>query len=147
MWKYYALLTDLTPEAIEAERARGEPMASKLALAERIVSDFHGAAAAPAAQAEWRRIHQGREAPTDLPSRQIPAGTYKPHEFLADQGLAKSRSDAARLLKQRAVKRDGAVLDPSQPLLARAGEIFVVTVGARQFARFEVVADSGAGNP
>ena len=143
MWKYYALLTDLTPEAIETERARGEPMASKLALAERIVADFHGAAAAPAAQAEWRRIHQGREAPTDLPSRQIPAGTYKPHEFLADQGLAKSRSDAARLLKQRAVKRDGAVLDPSQPLLARAGETFVLTVGARQFARFEVVAGAG----
>jgi len=138
MWKYYALLTDLAPAQIEAERARGEAMASKLALARRIVADFHDASSAAAAEGEWRRVHQGREVPADLPARRIPAGSYKPHEFLADHGLAKSRSDAARLLKQRAVRRDGAVLEPSQPLVAAPGESFIVAVGARQFARFEV---------
>ena len=138
MWKYYALLTDLAPAQIEAERARGEAMASKLALARRIVADFHDASSAAVAEDEWRRVHQGREVPADLPARRIPAGSYKPHEFLADHGLAKSRSDAARLLKQRAVRRDGAVLEPSQPLVAAPGESFIVAVGARQFARFEV---------
>ena len=113
-------------------------MASKLALARRIVAEFHDAAGAAAAEAEWRRVHQAREVPADLAARRIAAGSYKPHEFLADHGLAKSRSDAARLLKQRAVRRDGNVLEPAQPLVAAPGESFIVSVGARQFARFEV---------
>src|SRR6185436_17559511 len=55
MWRYYLLLTDLSPSQIEAEKGRDEPMASKMALAGRIVSDFHGPEAARAAAVEWRR--------------------------------------------------------------------------------------------
>ena len=67
MWSYYLLLTDLAPAEIEAERGAGRPMDSKLALARRIVADFHGAAAAAAAEAEWRRVHQQRQAPAEMP--------------------------------------------------------------------------------
>src|SRR4030095_9209626 len=55
MWRYYTLLTDLGPEQIEAERSRAQPMASKMALARGLVEDFHGAEAAPAAQAGRER--------------------------------------------------------------------------------------------
>ncbi len=67
MWKYYALLTDLTTQAIDEERARQTPMESKLALARRIAADFHGEKTAAEAEAEWRRIHQRREVPQEMP--------------------------------------------------------------------------------
>jgi tyrosyl-tRNA synthetase len=138
MWRYYTLLTDLAPHEIEEERARGTPMASKMALARRIVTDFHGSEAARVTETEWRRVHQQRQVPTEMPQRRVAAGRHKPHEFLAEHGLARSKSDAVRLLRQGAVKRDGSVIDPRQDLDLQAGEIFVISVGPRVFIRFEV---------
>ena len=138
MWRYFLLLTDLEPHEIEEERAKGAPMASKMALARRLVTDFHGAEAATHAEAEWRRVHQDRQAPSGMPVKRIAAGRCKPHEFLALHGLAKSRSDGARLIKQRAVKRDGIVVDGSEEFRAEAGASFVVSVGPKVFVRFEV---------
>jgi tyrosyl-tRNA synthetase len=136
MWKYYTLLTDLSPGEIEAERAKDAPMASKMRLGRRLVADFHGAEAAPKAEAEWRRVHQERQAPTDIPMRRIAPGAYRIHELLAAHGLAKSKSDGARLVKQRAVKRDGVVLDGSAEIRVEAGAPFVLSVGPKLFVRF-----------
>ena len=106
MWRYYLLLTDLSPAEIEAEKAKGAPMASKLELGRRIVADFHGPEAGPAAEAEWRRVHQQRQAPRVLRVVRVTAGAHKPREILVAAGLASSNSDAERLLRQRAVKRE-----------------------------------------
>ena len=137
MWKYYILLTDLSTREIEAERAKGEPMASKMGLARRLVIDFHSPDAAPKAETEWRRVHQERQAPTDMPVRRVAPGSYKVHELLAANGLAKSKSDGVRLVKQRAVKRDGVVLDGSEEIRVKPGSPFVLSVGARIYVRFE----------
>ena len=138
MWKYYTLLTDLAPAAIEKEKAWGEPMASKIALARTLVKDFHGAAAAEEAEREWRRVHQERQAPTEMPVKRIAAGSHRPRALLTAAGLASSNSDAERLLRQKAVKKDGVVLEPGQDLAAEAGRSFVLSVGASRFVRFEV---------
>ena len=82
MWRYYLLLTDLTPAEIEKERARGRPMDSKMALARRIVADFHGTAAAEAAEQEWRRVHQAHQAPSEMPEKTIAPGRHKWRELL-----------------------------------------------------------------
>jgi tyrosyl-tRNA synthetase len=137
MWRYYALLTDLGADAVEAEKARGEPMASKLALARRLVAEFHGQPAAEAAELEWRRVHQKRELPAEMAVRRLRPGRFKPRELLAEVGLAASRSEAERLLRQRAVKRDGAVLDPGAEVELRAGAAVVLSVGASRFVRVE----------
>jgi tyrosyl-tRNA synthetase len=139
MWKYYTLLTDRTPTEIEQERGKAAPMASKQALARRIVADFHSQAAAAEAEAEWRRVHQERQAPAEMPVKQLRPGSYKPRELLAEHGLAKSKSDAERLLRQGAVKRDGTVIEAGSMIAASAGESFVLSVGARHFVRFAVV--------
>ncbi|HET7294159.1 MAG TPA: tyrosine--tRNA ligase [Vicinamibacteria bacterium] len=139
MWRYYALLTDQSLEAIEAERGRDAPMASKQALARRLVADFHGEQAAAAAAEEWRRVHQERKAPLAMAELRLRAGAAKPHELVVRAGFAKSNSDAVRLIKQGAVKRDGAPLGPGPLTLAR-GESFVLQVGSRHFVR--VVADA-----
>ncbi len=137
MWKYYALLTDLSAEEIDVEKRRGDPMASKLGLARRISADFHGARAADAAQVEWRRVHQERHAPSDMAELQMSAGELRAHELLVRAGLAKSNSEAVRLLKQRAVKRDGVLL-AAEPIALTAGSRFVLQVGARHFVRIVV---------
>jgi tyrosyl-tRNA synthetase len=138
MWRYYALLTDLAPDAVGAERDAARPMASKMALARRIVGDFHGAESAEPAEAEWRRVHQAHEAPREMAVHRIPAGAHKPHELLAAAGLSRSRSEAVRLLRQRAVKRDGVVLDAAAEVEAADGQSFVLSVGAARFVRVEV---------
>jgi len=137
MWRYYPLLTDLGPEQLAAERARAAPMASKMLLARRIAADFHGAEAALAAELEWRRVHQHGQAPNRLAQLQVAPGEAKLHELLVRAGLARSNSDAVRLVKQRAVRRDGVTLDGA-PLLLSVGESFVLQVGARHFVRVVV---------
>jgi tyrosyl-tRNA synthetase len=137
MWRYYALLTDLGPDEIEAERAAGRPMAAKMALGRRIVADFHDPAAAGAAEAEWRRVHQERQAPSELRVVRVAAGAVKPHLLVVEAGFAKSNGEAVRLLRQRAVKRDGAVLEAGVDLELAPGESFVLSVGAARHARVE----------
>jgi tyrosyl-tRNA synthetase len=138
MWRYYELLTDLVPAQIEEERAKGAPMTSKIALARRIVTDFHGPEAGAAAETEWSRVHRQHQAPSDMQSVRVPAGTYKPHELLARAGLARSNSEGVRLLRQGAVKRDGTPLAPGEELRLEDGASLVLAVGAARFVRILV---------
>jgi tyrosyl-tRNA synthetase len=135
MWRYYALLTDLLPAEIEAERSAARPMASKMALGRRIVTDFHGAGAAEAAETEWRRVHQQGQAPSELPQVRVPAGSLKPHVLVVTAGLARSNGEAVRLLRQRAVRRDGETLDASAEVRLVKGAPFVLSVGAARHVR------------
>jgi tyrosyl-tRNA synthetase len=137
MWRYYTLLTDLAPDEIEAERGAARPMASKMALGRRIVTDFHGAVAAGAAEAEWRRVHQDRQAPSDLRVVTVPAGALKPHALVVAAGLARSNGEAVRLLRQRAVRKDGLVLEAGPEIVLAPGEGFVLSVGAARHVRVE----------
>jgi tyrosyl-tRNA synthetase len=135
MWRYYVLLTDLSPDEIEAEKAAGRPMASKMALGRRIVADFHGTAAAAAAEDEWRRVHQAREAPSELRTVAVAPGSHKPHALLVSAGLAKSNGEAVRLLRQRAVRRDGSVLEAAGDIALAPAESFVLSVGPARHVR------------
>jgi tyrosyl-tRNA synthetase len=137
MWRYYALLTDLSTEALAVEQGRGRPMESKMDLARRLVGEFHGAAAAEAAESEWRRVHQKRELPSEVVVRRLRPGRYKPRELLSAAGLAGSKSEAERLLRQRAVKRDGVVLDAAADVHLGPGASFVLSVGSSRFLRVE----------
>src|ERR1700743_790260 len=71
MWRYYELLTDVTSSTIEqmkADAASGKqhPMEMKKALARRIVQDFHGEAAAKAADENWAKKFQKDEVPENV---------------------------------------------------------------------------------
>jgi len=137
MWRYYTLLTDLSPDQIDEERAADRPMFSKMALGRRIVADFHGEEAGGVAEAEWRRVHQQGQAPSELRVVRVAAGTLKPHALVVAAGLARSNGEAVRLLRQRAVRRDGAVLEAAAAVALRRGEAFVLSVGAARHVRIE----------
>ena len=95
-----------------------------------------GPDAARDAEAEWKRVHQGHEAPSDMPVVRVEAGPHKPHHLVVRAGLAKSNGEAVRLLRQRAVKRDGEVLAFGDDVVLVAGNGFVMKVG-RRYARIE----------
>jgi tyrosyl-tRNA synthetase len=138
MWRYYTLLTDLPTGEIEAERGRGRPMESKMALGRRLVADFHGDEAARAAEDEWRRVHQQRLAPSDLRVVRVAPGPIKPHALVVQAGLARSNGEAVRLLRQRAVRRDGATLEASGEVVLETGTGFVLSVGPARHGRVEI---------
>jgi tyrosyl-tRNA synthetase len=141
MWRYYTLLTDLTPETILAKRGavgRGElhPKTAKMELAATIVRDFHGEDAARAAAEAFERRFTQREVPQDLVERPMLRGTTIEH-LLLEAGLAQSGSDAARKVQQGAVRLDGEKFTQPRAPVDR-DEPFVLQVG-RQMCRIVVL--------
>jgi tyrosyl-tRNA synthetase len=138
MWQYYTLLTDRTPVQIEAERAAGRPLESKLQLAEQVTADFHGRPAARTAREEWQRIHQERALPAEMPEVPIAAGAHRPHELLVRVGAARSKSEATRLLRQRSVRLDGATLAAAGEIRLEVGTQQVLQVGPKRCYRLRI---------
>ncbi len=109
MWRYWELLTDLPLSEIAALKQR-EPMPVKKDLARRIVADFHSASDAEQAEEDFSREVQQGGVPADIESAINPSfsasGTNLP-KMLVAVGLAPSRTEAERLLKNGAVEIDG----------------------------------------
>ena len=115
MWRYYSLLTDLGEQRVSDLRSRVDagqlhPKRAKVDLARRIVSDFHGTAAAETAAAEFERVHARGELPSELREVAILfAGepTRALARLLVDAGFAMSMSDAGRKIQQGGVRLNG----------------------------------------
>jgi tyrosyl-tRNA synthetase len=145
MWPYFDLVTDRTPQEIDAladEVKTGvkHPMDVKMSLAKEIIAGFHGQAAADKAAAEFQRVFRDREAPDEAPERKIPRGEAKRlTAFLVEQGLAPSRSEADRLVKQGGVEIDGArVSDVKYEVELAKPRAFLLRAGKKKFLRIVV---------
>src|SRR5258706_208777 len=124
MWRYYELLTDVQVADIEKMQRETHPMQAKKDLARRIVTDFHSAEAAVEAAEDWAKQFQKDEVPESVEEVAVkfaqiewsmsedlgmniagdtPSG-IKVDRLLALCGLAESATDAARKLKQGAVR-------------------------------------------
>ncbi len=108
MWKYYELLTDLTPEEINRLKTGDEnPRNTKVNLAKTIVKDFHSNADAEAAEDEFNRRFVRKEIPDEIEELLIASGTYKLADLLVQTNLAASKGEARRLIEQGGVKING----------------------------------------
>ena len=145
MWSYYELVTDRTPEEIAA--LRGEvssgklhPMDAKMKLGAEVVAGFHGADAGKKAAENFQRVFRDRETPTEAPVQKVPrGGSKKLIALLVELGLAPSKSEAERLIKQKGVEINEALvedfrkeLDLSQPAE------FLIRAGKKKFLRLVV---------
>ena len=87
-------------------------------------------------------MHQRREIPTDMPESVLEIEgdeqQWKPHELLVAIGEAPSRSEAVRLLRQRAVRIEGAVIDSAAPVRTFDGQVFSTSVGPKRHRRVRV---------
>jgi tyrosyl-tRNA synthetase len=142
MWSYYELLTDIEPDVLEALRGstqteHGHPMIVKMELARRIVADFHGADAGKHAMEEFRRVFREHKAPEDAPVVKLARGAPKRLSvLLLDLGLASSRAEAERLIKQGGVEIDNQRMDDVKKEidLAKSSE-FLLRAGKKKFLR------------
>src|SRR5436189_1698123 len=76
MWRYYELLTDLSVSEISGLKSQcgigdSNPRNVKVELAKLIISDFHSAEAAAAAEGDFLKRFVQKEAPVELEEKQI----------------------------------------------------------------------------
>jgi tyrosyl-tRNA synthetase len=130
MWRYYELLTDVQLPEIENLKHDAHPMDAKKKLARRIVTDFHSPEAATKAAEDWAKQFQKHEIPEDVEevTVELTEDKVRLDKLLALVGLADSVSDAARKVKQKAVKVNGELksdpvtyLDVKQPITLQVG--------------------------
>jgi tyrosyl-tRNA synthetase len=141
MWRYYELCTDVSLDGIarlKSAVAGGElhPKKAKEGLAMRIISDFHGEAAARDAREEFERIFKKRGEPDEVAEHRFAAGRVSLPALLTAIGLAATRSEVDRLLKQGAVRIDDTRAEAGRrEIEVPAGETRLIRVGKRRFAR------------
>ena len=139
MLDYYTLVTRFSPDevaAVERGLADGSlhPMEAKMQLAREIVSIFHSDEAAARAEAHFKRVFQKRELPSEMPTHRPGAPELNIVDLLVATELAKSKSEARRLIQQGGVKLDGEKVG-SIELMVSVKDGMILQVGRRRFVR------------
>ena len=140
---YYELATSLPPAEIGRIRRRLEskeshPRALKADLGEHVVGLYHDRDKARAARAEFDRVFRDGGLPDAIPEIRLkaPDGKLWIVQILAEAGLAPTRTEARRLIRQNAVTVDDQPVASEEawiPLDGASGRL--VRVGKRRFAR------------
>ena len=147
---YFELLTDIADAEVEELRsvslAGGSgAMELKKRLGVEMVSWFHSSDAAVQARAEFERVVQRGEEPEEVEEYLVDENTASVKEihgdvvlldaprFMAERGLAKSRSEARRLVSQGAVELDGVKVTEEVVTIVPDGGL--LKVGSRRYVR------------
>lgn len=139
MWRYYELLSFRSASEIAAlKRSVAEganPRDVKIALAEELVTRFHGRDAAILAREDFVARFQRGAMPEEMPEFSFPAGPIA--QIMKQAGLAASTSEAVRLIAGGGVRVDGTKIE-DRALQLKAGTTIVLQVGKRKFARINL---------
>jgi len=136
--QYFELVTDVPDEEIEEFRqglasGTAHPMELKKRLAREIVAQLYDQKAASEAEKNFEKVFQKREIPEEIEEYQVDLkGDVDLRDILVQINLAKSRSEANRLIMQGAVSIDGSKVS-SCVISLKSGSI--IKVGKRRFAR------------
>ena len=98
METYFECCTDI-PEKEYKEILKGNPRDAKVHLAKEIVTLYHDADAAAAAEQEFVKVFSNKELPSDIPEIQVKKGTAL-LDMLTEQKLIPSKSEGRRLIEQ-----------------------------------------------
>ncbi len=131
----FELCTDVPMEDIRIMKAAmdkgANPRDFKMRLAREIVTLYHSAEAATAAEEQFTTVFSRNELPADMPKASVP-DTTDPLDILVHLQLATSRAEARRLLDQGGVKINNEKHPGwDVPLTLTAGDI--IQVGKRKF--------------
>ena len=138
MWDYYTLLTEMSVAEVDALKARARsgalhPKQAKIDLAMGIVTDFHTADEARAAADEFERRFARKELPEDVAewAATVSDEGQRLTALMVSAGLAKSGSEATRVIAQGGVKVDGDRISDRFHTMAADHAPFVLQVGKR----------------
>lgn len=144
MWNWYDLLSLKSNETIaqlKKECSEGRnPRDAKVLLAKEIITRFHDAAQADAAEAEFNARFRGGAAPSDIASVTVQAGedgAIGVARMIKEAGLAPSMSEANRNIAQCGVRINGERVTDKGLKIAR-GDVVTVQVGKRRWAKVTV---------
>jgi len=144
---YFELVTDVPQEEItefeqQLKTHSVNPMNIKKRLAHEIVRQFHGKQAADEGEEHFTQVFQKREMPNEIhtTAELHGTGTLRANaevwrditSLLSDAGLAKSRSEARRLLAQGAIEIDGEKVSTDKVILKDGS---IIKVGKRGFLK------------
>jgi len=139
MIDYFTLLTTLSRDEIrqideQLTKGKINPMEVKKRLASEIVSFFHSKNESLAAQAEFERVVQKGEVPSQIPVFRPGEKSLVLLEAVIATNLVGSKSQAKRLIAQGGVELDGQkVKDPKEKIVFADGQI--LKVGKRGFVK------------
>ena len=112
------------------------PKEIKKSLAKEIVTIFHNSKEAQKAQEEFEQVFEDKKLPTEIEEVKIEKGEYNTQELLVKLSLAKSKSEAKRLIDQGGVK----IINNSNIEVIKTETIkiekgMIVQVGKRNFRK------------
>ncbi len=140
MFRYFALLSDLSSKEIEDLKNRVEKLAVhpkevKKQLARELTARFHGKEAARTAEENFEKVFQKGGVPDDVP--EVKCTAAKPialPQLLVDAGLVQSTSEGRRMIQQSAVSIDGGKVTDVHSVIEPSGEL-LIKVGKRRFSK------------
>jgi tyrosyl-tRNA synthetase len=133
----------IDPAHISAElerRVQETPRYFKADLAEAVVTMYHSQEAATNAREEFDRVFSAGQQPSDMPDLPVSASVRESVsivELVLDAEFAASKSEARRLVRQKAVSiNDEVITDEMAEVEVASGD--VLRVGRRRFARIQI---------
>ncbi|WP_316677691.1 tyrosine--tRNA ligase [uncultured Tolumonas sp.] len=143
MWSYYELLStrplaEITQFKADIAANTLNPRDVKIWLAKELIARYHDEAAAEAAHNDFTQRFSKNAIPDEMPEVTVsaPVEGIAVGNLLKEAALVETTSEALRMIKQNAVKRDGEVVADGK-LLVTAGTA-VWQVGKRKFSRITV---------
>ncbi len=136
---YFKLCTDVSLAEVEVIEAKlgteMNPRDAKLRLAKEIVTIYHGPEEAEKAETYFVQAFSKKEIPDDI-REVILSQPIKLQDFLAEYGLATSKSEARRKIEQGGVSIDGEKLEQPDALIeAVLHQGKVMKVGKKDFVK------------
>lgn len=128
-------MTDLAEIRHTMQHGSANPRDLKMRLARDIITQFHSAADAQAAEEAFVRQFVRRELPDDMPVHTLTAPTNI-IDLMVSASLASSKSEARRLIDGGGVKIDGAKVE-GYGVMLELGASVVVQVGRRKFVHVQ----------
>ncbi len=141
MYRYYELVSAVKLDELQQikddiESGALHPMEAKKRLAVELVDRFCGTGEGATARAEFERVFSKKNMPDDIPVVEVSweGEKMKLAKVIAQAGVAKSNSEARRLIQQGAVEVDGTPIIDIDAELQVSGE-YTLKVGKKRFVR------------
>ncbi len=135
MWRYYELMTDITPtEIVKMKSGEENPRNLKVNLAKLIIKDFHSPEDAEKAEADFIARFVKKEIPDDIAESYLPFSKYSLVDLMIQTNLVASKKEAKRLIEQGGVKLNGEKVSNTSAEIDLKDEI-LLQVGKRKFLK------------
>jgi len=138
IYRGFELCTDSNMKEIEElcikmNRGNINPRDLKLRLAREIVNQFYSTEEAKAAEEHFIKVFAKKEKPEDIPEMKIKNNNIV--DVLVETKLAKSKSEARRLIDQKGIKINDIVIEDPNLILEPIEEGIIIQKGKRFFVK------------